>query len=66
MREVVDAVRAVSGRDFKVTETGRRPGDPASLVADAGLARTLLGWRAQGSGLDRIVADAWAYAQAHL
>ena len=32
--EVVDAVKRVSGRDFKVELAPRRPGDPAMIVAD--------------------------------
>ena len=46
---------------------GRRPpGDPASLMADPGLARAVLGWRARRPSLDQIVGDAlrreWAPA----
>ncbi len=61
VREVIDAVRRVSGSDFTVVQADRRPGDPAVLVADVGLANTWLGWRAQHSDIDQIVNDAWAY-----
>ena len=33
--EVIDAVKRVSGRDFKVELAPRRPGDPAMIVADS-------------------------------
>jgi UDP-glucose 4-epimerase len=66
VREVVDAVKAVSGVAFPVVETDRRPGDPAMLVADATRARDILGWQATHSGIEEIVRDAWAYAQANL
>ncbi|HET6876603.1 MAG TPA: UDP-glucose 4-epimerase GalE [Jatrophihabitans sp.] len=33
VRQVLDAVAAVVGRDVPVVEAGRRPGDPAALVA---------------------------------
>src|SRR5690606_19280513 len=35
VREVIDACRAVSGREIAVREVERRAGDPAELVADA-------------------------------
>lgn len=63
VREVVDAVKRVSGRDFTVTEVARRPGDPARLVADARRARDVLDWCAVHSDLDTIVRDAWAFAE---
>ncbi len=34
VREVIDVVKAESGVDFPVQETGRRAGDPAALMAD--------------------------------
>lgn len=66
VREVIDAVRRISGRDFAVEETPRRAGDPAVLVADVARAKALLGWTATHSDLDTIVRDAWAYAEANL
>jgi UDP-glucose-4-epimerase GalE len=64
VRDVIDAVRRISQRDFPVVEEARRPGDPARLVADASRAEAVLGWRAQHSDLDTIVRDAWGFAQA--
>ncbi|MEP1202159.1 MULTISPECIES: UDP-glucose 4-epimerase GalE [Rhodobacterales] len=62
VRAVIDAVKRVSGSDFKVIEADRRAGDPAVLVSDAGRANTWLGWRAQHSDIEQIVEDAWRYA----
>lgn len=45
--EVINAIRSSLGTDFPVTLADRRAGDPPALVADAGLAERLLGWRAQ-------------------
>jgi UDP-glucose 4-epimerase len=56
--EVVAAVKRVSGVDFPVTTTARRPGDPATLVARTERIREVLGWRPAYEDLDRIVADA--------
>ncbi len=61
VREVVEAMRRVSGRNFPVRVGPRRAGDPARLVADAGRARTLLGWRPRRADLDTQIADAWRW-----
>ena len=45
VRQVIDTVKRVSGRDFKVVEVDRRPGDPPVLTSDATKARTELGWQ---------------------
>lgn len=59
-REVLDVVRAVTGRDFPVTVGPRRPGDPAEAVASTTRARELLGWSPTRSTMEEIVGDAWA------
>lgn len=63
VRQVVDAVKRLSNRDFTVTNEARRAGDPAVLVADVARAQAVLGWQARHSDLDMIVRDAWAFAQ---
>jgi len=63
VQQVIDAARAVTGRAINVQYRARRAGDPARLVADSSLARRELGWRPQRAGLDRIIADAWAWEQ---
>ena len=63
MRQVVEAVKRISGCDFTVVEDLRRAGDPATLVADVHRANEILGWQAVHSDLDTIVQDAWAFAQ---
>ena len=64
MREVIEAARRVTGREIAVREEGRRPGDPPELVAANARAREELGW-APRRGLDEMIADAWAWHQAH-
>ncbi|MGE5300077.1 MAG: UDP-glucose 4-epimerase GalE, partial [Acidobacteriota bacterium] len=44
VKEVVGAVRRVTGIDFPAVETGRREGDPPALVADSSLIKKELGW----------------------
>lgn len=61
VREVVDACRTVTGRDFPVKEEARRAGDPAVLVADATRARDVLGWQPAYPSLHDIVSHAWRF-----
>jgi UDP-glucose 4-epimerase len=61
VREVIDTVKRVSGIDFSVEETGRRPGDPAQIVASAERARALLKWEPQFDDLDTIVRHALSW-----
>jgi UDP-glucose 4-epimerase len=61
--EVVDAVRRVSGKTIDARLSPRRPGDPASIVADSAKIREQLGWRPQHADLDRIVQQALAWEE---
>ncbi|MEV7122471.1 UDP-glucose 4-epimerase GalE [Kitasatospora griseola] len=65
VREVIESVKRVTGREIPVQVAGRRPGDPAVLVAAADRAREALGWTPLHPELDRIVADAWEFTLAH-
>jgi UDP-glucose 4-epimerase len=59
--EVIDSVKKTVGHSFEVRQCGRRPGDAASVIANASLARRELGWIPRYADLDRIVADALAW-----
>jgi UDP-glucose-4-epimerase GalE len=61
VREVIDAARRVTGKDFRVREIERRPGDPPELVAAVDRAQRLLDWTASESGLEHIVSTAWRW-----
>jgi UDP-glucose 4-epimerase len=65
VREVIDAARAVTGREIVIREAPRRPGDPPMLVAASEKVRSELGWTARKPQLTTMVADAWEFAQAH-
>ena len=58
VKEVVEVVKRVSGADFRVIMSPRRPGDPAALVARADRAKSALGWRPARDNLDEIVRQA--------
>lgn len=63
VNQVIETAGRVTGRAIPVHQEPRRPGDPARLVADSRLARDVLGWTPQYPGLEKIVADAWAWEQ---
>ncbi|MBV9076013.1 MAG: UDP-glucose 4-epimerase GalE, partial [Methylobacteriaceae bacterium] len=59
--EVVEVMRRVSGIDFPVQVSPRRPGDPAAIVAKADRIRAELGWRPRLDDLEGIVKAALAW-----
>ncbi len=64
VREVIEAAQRVTGREIPAREEPRRAGDPPELVAAAARAGAELGW-APRRGLEEMIADAWAWHQAH-
>jgi UDP-glucose 4-epimerase len=65
VRQVLESVARVTGMTVPTVVADRRPGDPASLIADSSRARQVLGWRPSRSTLDEMVASAWRWRQAH-
>lgn len=63
VRDVITRAKNITGTDFTVTETPRRPGDPAALVADNAKARRVLGWVPQYD-INDILTSAWAWHRA--
>jgi len=61
VKEVIDTVKRVSQRDFRVRVGPRRPGDPPSLIGSNKMAEKVLGWRPQRSELKTIIEDAWRW-----
>ena len=62
VREIIDIVKKVTEKDFKVIETERRPGDPAVLVAKSEKAKRILGWKIEYS-IEEIIKTAWNWHQ---
>ena len=56
--EVIHVVKQVSGVGFPVRRSGRRPGDPAAIVAANDRIRAELGWKPQHDNLNEIVRQA--------
>lgn len=58
VRQIVEAIRTVSGIDFEPEVGPRRPGDPARIVASNELAARDLGW-ANRHTIEQMVESAW-------
>lgn len=59
--EIIDSVRRITGKDFKVILTDRRKGDPAILVGSSKKAREVLGWMPKYDNIDIMVEHAWKW-----
>ncbi|HEX6141489.1 MAG TPA: UDP-glucose 4-epimerase GalE [Geminicoccaceae bacterium] len=63
VREVLEAVRRISGVRFEISEGPRRAGDPPRLVAANRRIQDVLAWRPRYDDLDLIVGTAWRFEQ---
>ncbi|HET8605028.1 MAG TPA: UDP-glucose 4-epimerase GalE [Marmoricola sp.] len=64
VREIMDAMREVTGIDFEPGIGPRRPGDPARIVASGELAGRDLDWQMRHT-LQEMVASAWDARRRH-
>jgi len=58
VKEVIDCVKSVSGRDFPVNIRARRPGDPPHLIANTDKIRNLMEWVPRYNNLETICKSA--------
>lgn len=65
VREVIETARKVTGHPIPATETPRRAGDPARLVASSEKARKILGWNPVHDSLEEIIESAWNWHKNH-
>lgn len=63
VRQVIDAARAVTGRNIPVRMGQQRAGDPPELVGNASRIRAELGWSPQHADLADIFGTAWRWHQ---
>src|SRR5262249_34875904 len=61
VREVIDAARWITKGELEDKEQARREGAPPVLVAAVQRAKERLGWTAEVSDLESIVASAWKW-----
>lgn len=65
VREIIEKAKKVTGVDFKVTEEGRRSGDPAVLIASSAKCKKVLGWNPTRSSTEEIISSAWKWHLLH-
>ena len=63
VKEVVEAVKKVSGVDFAVETVHRRAGDPAMLIADNSKILSRLSWRPEYDDMETICRHAYEWAR---
>ena len=63
--EVIETARKVTGHPIPATETPRRAGDPARLVASSEKAKKILGWNPVHDSLEEIIESAWNWHKNH-
>ena len=66
VREVLTVVETVSGKSLKLSDSPRRSGDAAILVADSSKLRTCFGWKPLYDDLHKIVEDALLWEKRNL
>ena len=64
-RQIIDAARRVTGHPIPVVEEGRRPGDPAVLIASSKKAMDVLGWQPKYTNVEEIIQTAWNWHSIH-
>jgi len=65
VRQVIEVVKKISGRDVNVVAANRRPGDAPILTSDATKARNELSWQAEKAELEEMVSTAWQWHNEH-
>lgn len=65
VKEIIDSAKKVTGVDFTVIEEARRSGDPAVLIASSEKIRNELGWQAERSNVEEVIATAWQWHKKH-
>lgn len=65
VKEVVDVVRKVTGKNITAVDAPRRPGDPATLVASSEKIKKELNWQPKMNDLETIVSTAWEWHSKH-
>ena len=65
VKEIIEIARKVTGHPIPVIESGRRPGDPARLVASSDKIKAELGWFARFDDPEKITATAWKWHSTH-
>lgn len=65
VKQMVEAAREATGKEFPAEVGPRRAGDPDSLVASSDKAREILGWAPKYDDVKEIIKTAWTWHQKH-
>lgn len=65
VKEMIEAAKAVTGKEIPVKIGERRAGDPAVLIASSEKARKILNWQPKFTDMGEIVKTAWTFHQTH-
>jgi UDP-glucose 4-epimerase len=65
VRNVLDSIARVVGREVPFTKAARRAGDPGILYASSDRIRRELGWKPGFEDIDVIVETAWRWRESH-
>lgn len=65
VRQVIQSCEKITGKKLIVKEEGRRPGDPAILIASSQKTEKVLGWERLYPDLDTIIKHAWQWHSSH-
>lgn len=65
VKEMLEAARAVTGKEIPAEVVPRRAGDPAQLVAASEKARSILGWKPAYTDIKDIIRTAWNWHVSH-
>lgn len=58
---VIKKAKKITGKNFKIKYSKKRPGDPAKLVASSKKAKKTLNWSPKHSDLETIIKTAWQW-----
>lgn len=63
VKEVIEMAKEITRKEIPTRVSGRRPGDPAVLVASSDRIRSELGWQPEFQDLRMIIESAWTWMQ---
>ncbi|QPC45537.1 UDP-glucose 4-epimerase GalE [Mangrovibacillus cuniculi] len=65
VKEVIEAVRKVTGHEIPAVVSERRGGDPAQLIASSEKAMAVLGWEPRHSSMEEMIQSAYDWFRNH-
>lgn len=63
VKEIINTVQKVTGKEIPVKEIERRPGDSGQTIADSTKIKQLTTWKPKFDAIEQIITDAWNWEQ---